>query len=402
MFDQRKIQQHFSQVVGQLLSDERLLGEVIVRLPRSYVDDDKVPVYLAWHEDELTLYINVPLVASMRLDEMEHQLAHEAYHVIWGHPVRYLHTDHPQLAAVACDMAVNEYLDEPPAGSWTRATVEKITRISFPARAGSADYLQQLLSMPLEKQQQLASKMRTAGSSTTQAGHYRWINADTGNDLKRRAQVRQLTRQAYQSLTERQRGLLPGTLTQELHPSQGHYALPLQTAIWHLLGQVPSGYTPSRARFNRRQPWRMDLMGQVTKYNSRLYVFVDNSGSMGDADIGRLLDLCQRLVNRLDTEMILQSFDARLQGPVQQVSGGRRVKFVRYGGGGTSYQPIFDWLRKQGLAKNVPVIVLTDGWGESEVNQFGFRNVLWLLTTNSPLSVRHPLGQVVHLRRSSK
>lgn len=399
MVDQQKIQQRFSQAVGELLKDERLLGEIIVRLPRSYVDEGKTPVYLAWHDDQLTIHIDLTLLASMRMDELEHCLAHEAYHVIWGHPLRYMHTAHPQLAAIACDMAVNEYLDEPPRNSWTRAMVEKITRTSFPARAGSATYLQQLLSMPLAKQQQLASQLKSGGPSTKEGNQHRWINDQVGNELKRQAQVSQLRQQAYQSLTEHQRGLLPGNLAQQLQPIQEHYDLPLRQAIWHLLGQVPSGHTPSRARFNRRQPWRMDLMGQVTKYDSHLYVFIDNSGSMADADISRLLDLCQRIVDRLDTKIVLQSFDAALQGPVQQLSHGQKIKFVRYGGGGTSYQPIFNWLRDQHLAKNVPVIILTDGWGEREVDQAGFHNVLWLLSTDYTISVKQPLGQVIHLRR---
>ena len=392
--------QQLSKAISRLLQQDRLLGEVMVRMPRKYLSDGQDGLSLNWHDDVLHLEIAEQKIQQISMDELVSQLAHEAYHIIWGHPIRYAHTTHPQLAAIACDMAVNEYLADPPANSWTRAEVEKISRTSFPAQAGSRVYLQQLLSLPLAKQQQLTNRLQAkANRHDNRLPVHRWINAPSGNDVKRQAQIKCLTKQAYQSSTQHQRGLLAASLNSWLAKSHDQFAFPIQAVIWRLLGQVPSGYEESRARFNRRQPWRMDLMGKISKYKSRLYVFVDNSGSMGDQDISRLLDLCQRLASRLDTALTIVSFDAAIQGPVQHLQAGQSIDLIRHGSGGTSFQVIFNWLKEQHLPMTAPVIILTDGWGETELDQFGFHNVLWLLTTNSDLSVKQVQGQVIHLRK---
>lgn len=392
----------FPQAVSYLLQNDRLLGEVIVNLPRKYVSQRQSALVLKWSQDLLTLEIDEEQLDKLRIDELVSQLAHDAYHIIWEHPIRYAHSKHPHLATIACDMAVNEYLKEAPADSWTRSEVEKITRTAFEAQAGSASYLRELLALSLEKRQELARHFKAkAGHQHTEATP-RWINAPAGNDIKRKAQIRRLTHQAYQSLTQHQRGLLPASLNSYLKKSDEQFALPPQAAIWRLMGQVPSGYEPSRARFNRRQPWRMDLMGKITRFKSRLYVFVDNSGSMGDEDIGRVLDLCQRLAGRVDTEITVISFDAAIQGPAQHIQAGKPIKYVRFGGGGTSFQVIFDWLADHHLPLTVPIVILTDGWGETRINQAGYHNVLWLLTTDSALSLKQVHGQVVHLRKLRK
>ncbi|MBT8951606.1 hypothetical protein BTI19_09760, partial [Lactobacillus delbrueckii subsp. bulgaricus] len=55
------------------------------------------------------------------------------------------------------------------------------------------------------------------------------------------------------------------------------------------LGQIPSGTKASHARFNRRQPARMEIPGQIGDTRLDLQVYVDNSGSISDLMLQRLL-----------------------------------------------------------------------------------------------------------------
>lgn len=397
--------------VSRILAKQRLLGEILMRIPRQMVAANDAVVALVWQQDQLTLVIDFRQLRSLRAGEIESLLMHEAYHVLWQHPLRYDQTDHPELTTVACDVTVNQYLDEPPQGTMTLSQLERLTRVHFQSGQSSSYYRRQLLALPLKQQKRVAQYLQAShdtqrkGASRKLHGpletHAGWQIHGEANQLLRTAQLKKVVQGNLEALTQRQRGLLPERIRQTLGPMQEQVQLPINAAIRRVLGAVPNGKQDSRARFNRQQPLRLELPGQITKYVSRLYVFVDQSGSMPDKMVKGLLDLCQRLVTQLDTEVVVVAFDAAIEGKPQQLkSAADHLENLRQGGGGTSYQPIFDYLKAQRRAKNTPILILTDGWGDEQIDDHGFHNVLWLLTTDSPLSVKNIPTNVMHLRRA--
>lgn len=81
----------------------------------------------------------------------------------------------------------------------------------------------------------------------------------------------------------------------------------------------------------------MDLPGQVTHLTADLKIFVDNSGSMTDIEIGQALTEIMQLVRRYRVKATAYSFDAKVYSPGQPLRPGRPVNWVRHGGGGTSF-----------------------------------------------------------------
>lgn len=398
-----------SHAVSAILADQRLLGEILMRIPRQMVAAQAAVVALTWQQDQLVLQVDYQQLGRLRADEIVSLLMHEAYHILWQHPLRYAQAGHPELTAVACDVCVNQYLKDPPQGTMTLAQLEQLTHMRLQEKQSSAYYRRQLLTLPVGKRRQVAQSLRNSRQQQKAAPHGQltgplethvgWRGQAEGNQLLRTAQLKKVVHGSLETLTEKQRGLLPESIQHTLGPTQQQLQLPVGAAIKQMLGVVPNGKQDSRARFNRRQPLRLELPGQITKLVSRLYVFVDQSGSMPDAMVRGLLDLCQRLVNQLDTQVEVIAFDAAIQGEAQRLqSGADHLKNIRQGGGGTSYQPIFDYLDDQKLPKNTPVLILTDGWGDQKIDDHGFHNVLWLLTTAAPLSVKNIATRVMHLR----
>lgn len=396
--------------VSKILAKQRLLGEILMRIPRQMVAASDAVAALVWQQDQLTLIIDFQQLGGLRADEIESLLMHEAYHVLWQHPLRYDQANHPELTRVACDVAVNQYLDEPPQGTMTLSQLERVTHVHFQAGQSSSYYRRQLLSLPIKKQKQVSQYLQSSDDPQRQAAHAKlhgtlethagWQMHGEANQLLRMAQLKKVVQGSLEILTQQQRGLLPERIRRTLGPTQEQVQLPINAAIRRMLGAVPNGKQDSRARFNRQQPLRLELPGQITKYVSRLYVFVDQSGSMPDKMVKELLDLCQRLVTQLDTEVEVVAFDAAIEGKAQPLkSAADHLENRRQGGGGTSYQPVFDYLSAEKLARNTPVLILTDGWGDEQINNHGFHNVLWLLTTDSPLSVKNIPTNVMHLRR---
>ena len=79
-----------SQAVVSILEDHRLLGEILLQLPRQFDDQQPGVVGLRWVGDQLALVINPNSFTQLRMDDAQLLLAHESLHVLWQHPLRQL------------------------------------------------------------------------------------------------------------------------------------------------------------------------------------------------------------------------------------------------------------------------------------------------------------------------
>lgn len=413
---QRLADQYLAEGIITVLGNQRLVGEILLGLPRQLTTDAPGVLALSWQGDDLVLLVHPLALTQVGPDQLVALLEHEAMHVIWRHPLRYADQADQANVKVACDIAVNQYLDVPPAGTATLADLRKLVHQPVKAGQDSAAYLRVIRDNHLQLEghlnqtgQSLNGKEQSAMEIRSQPGiatkrpldsHRGWLVSDAKLGqlrLPRSAHLQQVLTQAWQKTPAHQRGLLPGAIQQELNPCQlatrPRWVRQLRT--W--LGQVPHGKQDSRARFNRRQPYRMELPGRVTRYVSQLRVFIDNSGSMGDNEISDLLSQVNLLAQEQSMVVTVIPFDAKVRPEgIQELNQHKRVQYQRSGGGGTRFQSIFDYLRKQRTAKNARILIMTDGWGEQTVETGGYRNVVWLLTTApTELSIVNPPGKVI-------
>ena len=84
----------------------------------------------------------------------------------------------------------------------------------------------------------------------------------------------------------------------------------------------------------------------------------------------------------------------------QKLDDFKKLDFSRTGGGGRRFQCIFDYLHQHHLTKrNRIIIIITDGWGEEQINNYHYQNVYWLMMTKAnQLSVKEPPGRVLEMR----
>lgn len=393
--EEQGAQQRLSQAIIKLLAEDPLMGEVLINISREIIPAGDFTVDLVWQDDQLTLQVVAEQVSRLRDDELLNMLRHQALHLIWRHPVRYADHTQPALVNIACDVAVNQYLAEPPRGTMTLEQLRQILQRPLSAQQDSSYYLHVLQHLNAEQRQRLGNQTKKRKVKDPRGIHQGWFKP--GNELVRTGRLERLIRQSNQRLTEQQRGLLPQPIQQELKSPTEQYQRPFRQAFWRLLGQVPSGYQPSRARFNRRQPQRLELPGRVTRLVTRLLVFIDQSGSMGDETISKIIELLNELARRADLEMQVGDFDAQIQTPPQTVNRQHQIRSERHGGGGTRYQAVFDYLAANHIHRQTPVVIVTDGWGEERINDHRYKRVLWLLTSDSPLSVQNVPTIVIRL-----
>lgn len=406
-----------SGAVVELLQNDRLYGEVLLQLPRHYDRQQRGMMGLKWDADQLTLVVNPTQLGQLQFsDEIPTLLKHEVLHIVWQHPLRYRQTAHQHNVGIATDVAVNQYLDHAPVGTMTLGKLQPLINEKLPAHADSQRYLEIVENGDLNEDQSQNSetntqlerdadrddlKMEPGDGDPAQADtHEGWRSDADGNESLQTANLRQMLTNAWKNTPDKQRGLLPGDVYQQLDAVDNEPRLNWRQLLKKSLGKMPLGKKDSYARFNRRQPLRMDLPGQVTNLVVNVEVFIDNSGSMGEAEISYLLTQIRAIMKVYEAKLTVYSFDTVVhEQAAYEVKQGTQIRFERIGGGGTRFQSIFDFLHRQHATNNDTLaVILTDGWGEATLEPYRFSNVLWVLTTDrNELSVTNLKSRVVSL-----
>ena len=355
--------QRIREAIIIILQKQRLFGEVLLQLPRE--NDLQLPAMmgLRWEDNRLVLVINPEKLANVRNDELQSLLEHEALHLIWMHPLRYASYPHQDLVQIATDVAVNQYLTEPPQGTVTLSQLEKVLRQKLMPKLDSQDYLNILEQLPAEQQEKLhqtglklsGSKQKenaTADEVKTPDTHNGWQESKTSqqvsNQIVRLANIKRILNNSWRQTPQRDRGLLPGNVRSQLQKVQKTKIVDWRQVFRHQFGLIARGQVNSHARFNRRQPLRMDLPGKVTRLDPAVDIFVDNSGSVTDQEIVQTLTILEKMLKKTKLTANVYSFDARVT-TKQKLHDGKKLDFRRTGGGGTSFQCIFDYLHQHHL-----------------------------------------------------
>ncbi|MBO4754546.1 MAG: hypothetical protein J5543_08125 [Bacteroidales bacterium] len=112
----------------------------------------------------------------------------------------------------------------------------------------------------------------------------------------------------------------------------------------------------TRMRPNRRTGFQQ--MGSIRKFDTKLLVAVDVSGSISDSTLSHFYSVINKFFKYGINEIDCVQFDCQL-GEVKPMRKASRTVEV-FGRGGTSFQPVFDYLAEQNIYDGL--IILTDGY----------------------------------------
>ncbi len=415
--DYEMTQRVLTQAIIQVLQSQRILGEILLQVPRRVVQEQDATLGLFWQKDQIELRVVPEKLAELRSDEVVILLEHEALHLLWQHPLRYANSPMPELVQLATDIAVNQYLPEVPRETMTLEKLQRYLQRRILPHQDSSSYLRLLKNLSDQDRQKLRRKGKRGADQDTQAKssqvvqetHQGWQLGDaqptSGIQQLRLAQFKKILHQAYMNTPKKDRGLLPGDILTTLLKPQINSRFTWQQLVSRQVGTLAAGREEAAYRFNRRQPWRMELPGAVSRLVPRVLVFVDNSGSVTDDELEKILSQISYLTNSDHLPVEIYPFDARVHSEhYQHIENGKRVIFHRVGGGGTSFQCIFDFLHDRHInPTNSLVVIMTDGWGEQKINPYNFHQVDWLVTgATTDLSLQRPVGRVLSLKKEIK
>ena len=194
--------------------------------------------------------------------------------------------------------------------------------------------------------------------------------------------------------SQKMRGLMAGGLyDQAIEGKSEKGKLPLKTVLQQGIGRLRAGVRSTYSRIYKHQGNRPVIKkGKKKLWNKNIRVFLDNSASMGTFEISWATMEVAAIAKAIKANLSIIPFDTVVYSENEQVipkSG--KFKFVPTGRGGTSFQPVFDYMKQVGVTnQNDVVIIISDGYGESHIENYGFRNVIWVMVESktNTLSVR--------------
>lgn len=176
-----------------------------------------------------------------------------------------------------------------------------------------------------------------------------------------------------------------------------------QTILKRYLSAKSFEYRYSHRRINRRQPDRLELSGRMHEYIANVVIAVDESGSISNAEYRYFLSEIESMVGCYKCNLYFMEFTDHVMN-TEFVPANRTKRFIkgkiasesRYTGG-TVYYPIFSEVESLNIGDDFLLVILTDGYGEKEVDFRGVENRLWVITGNGDLSCKEEPRNIINI-----
>ncbi|WKN28657.1 VWA-like domain-containing protein [Apilactobacillus kunkeei] len=371
-----------------LIRNKSLYGEILLNLNRQ--SDDTIDSFLAlkWFDNQLELVFNpTHLKDDIASDnDLIAILEHLAMHIVWLHPLRY--TSHNQLNDVAADVAVNQYVSDIYDKGWTLDKINYQYNLDMRPNLDSSQYAKHLYGIFSENKQDGVGKLKN--DNLRIVDDHRYFDDDSNiSDQEfnqRKETIDKLLRDAYSQY----RGELSMPVDKQIKST----VMP-KVNLGKIIKYITKSKSnrPSRTynRFNRRQPYRMDIAGRIRNHSDYINIFIDSSGSISDDQYEKMVNVVDSINSMRNIEVNCFVFDARVH--AIEYNHGFKKRLLR---GGTKYQSIVDYVHEHELTKQ-GCIVFTDGKGEEYLNQLNFKMTWILLDYANKLSIMNEQDNVLYL-----
>lgn len=371
-----------------LIRNKSFYGEILLHLNRDA--DDTIDSFLAlkWNDNQLELAYN-PIHLNDDVSDANDMIAileHLAMHIVWLHPLRYV--NHSLLNDVASDIAVNQYVSDVYSKGWTLDKVNFQYSLDMKPNSDSSQYAKQLYDLFSQDKQDGVGKLDNDNLRIVDDHRYFDDEGNISNQDydQRKETIDRLLRDAYSQY----RGELSMAVEKQIK-SVEMPRINLRQIVSRITGNRSNRPKKTYNRFNRRQPYRMDIAGSIRRQSEHVNVFIDSSGSISDDQYANMVGVVEAIQSMPNIEVNCYTFDAEVHAISDSLLSNKRLLQ-----GGTKYQSIVDYVNEHKLAKQ-GCIVFTDGKGEEYLNQSNL-NITWvLLDYYDDLSVRNQKANVLYL-----
>jgi predicted metal-dependent peptidase len=348
--------------------------------------------------DGVSLFYNPRFVETLLPEELVGLLAHEVMHPALKHHTR-RGTRNPMLWNMACDYVINPIVTR--AGmKLPKGVLDNPRYYNMDAESVYALLEQESEAQGSESGGEPSSEAGGTGSNQsgtgspedepqcveTEGGFGQVLDMPTtdprgqSSEAERRQEEQRWNAAIHEAaLTGEMAGRMPAGMKRLVEESAQQRVDWKECLRKSFYSTVPSDYSWTRP--NRRfVHMGLYLPGTICEGVGNVVVAVDCSGSIS----GRTLGMFQSEINGLleetrPNQVDVLYFDTEVQ-RVDTYQSGQPITLDPVGGGGTDFNPIFEWIHERGVAPQT-LIILTDLWGAFPANAPSY-SVIWVSTSS--------------------
>lgn len=348
-----------SKAKSLLIIDHPFFGTAVSKLP--IIITDNVPTAAMAPNGQM--YINPDFAEPLSVSEMQFLLAHEALHYMLCHATRRKHRD-PHAWNIAADKVINDTLVD--------------AKVGTPIQGGIyEDDARNCAAEELYDENDIGKPIGGIGSDVGKA-----VGED-GQALDD-SKIRELESEAKISAIQSAKaaksvGKLPSSL-ERLVDELVNVSTPWHQILERFM-QAKVKNDISWRRPNRRFIGRNIYLpgADYTPTMGTVVIAVDTSCSIGDDELAMFSGHINRILETCTPEKVVVVYcDASVNHVDEYTNEDLPIKLMGYGGGGTAFKPVFDYIDDNDIDPEV-VVYLTDGYGDQ--SEFtSTHETIWLTT----------------------
>ena len=340
--------------------------------------DERIPTA---GTDGRTIWYNPDFIDECRLDEIGGVVLHELLHAALLHNPR-RGTRDPELWNIAADIVVNGIVLQE---SWVKLPFDPV--IDRKHEHLRVEEIYSLLTRNMKKENFLPRA---------------WMDLSLPEGLKNRgasdalgsggleSHWKQAWRQAQ--VVHQMSGSPMGSNLKRLLREVTVPQVDWRTMLWQYMVRTPNDFGGWDRRYVHRGMYLETLQGE----SLGVFVCIDTSGSINGELLDQFLTEIKAILNAYPhVEADLYYADAALYGPYE-VKSEAAIPSPK-GGGGTSFEPFFDELKRRHDGGQRVAIYLTDGYGVYP-KQAPVEDTLWVVPDGGLESRKFPFGEVARIQ----
>ncbi len=303
------------------------------------------------------IVFNTTYIDSLTQEEVCAVVEHEVDHILFDHVSAMKHDKmlNKDVANVAMDGAINQYIQNIPEGGITLKMLEKIT-------GGKLEPLQ-------DWEYYYAKLIPHAKKMEGMRGHDDH-DADIPSQCKP-GEGREVLRSSLDKAVKASKGNVPKHVAKTLSDLSAPSTLPWKQILANFVSRSTASITKNtRKKSNRR--FGLEQPGKVKKRELTLGVCVDSSGSISDEAYLAFMAEIERISKIVGTTYVIDA-DCVVQN-VQTVSKNKQLKKERYGNGGTAYSPAI----KEAVRLKCDAIIYFGDFDSSDTPENPNKPFLWV------------------------
>ena len=332
--------------IVELIKTKAFFGFVLTKLSRQRSNECPTMGVAPSKNNKIMLVYNPKFVKRLPKKERLAVLEHEVMHILNEHFLRQKKADH-QRFNIACDIAINQYIDGLPESAL------KVPKGLEEKRESEYYYNS-------EEVRKMAAAEKFKQMTGALGDHSAWDKIASANAAEIEAAVRDLVKSAYEEAKKRDKGNMPAWMT-EMIERVINRPIRWQNLIRRYIATEISPQQDITYRRPHRRRVDDVFPGFKREPLTKIFVAVDTSASMGSEDLAEVLnELCYLKKQHGEIEVI--HCDTEVS-KVEKFNGKNTFEF--HGRGGTCFKPVLDYMAKKPFREGLKptLIYFTDGYG---------------------------------------